>query len=108
MQVVIFTFNSVKPSKSENANEVPAKIKEILLGNQFGEHFGASLAAGDLDGDGLDDLIVGAPFRCNNERGYNHGSAFIFYGNRVGFSILGLPSFLLIIFLEIAIQYQKV
>lgn len=83
--MIIFTFKSAEP-KSKNENEVPAKIKEVLSGTQLGEHFGASLAAGDLDGDGMDDLIVGAPFRCNDERGYNHGSAFIFYGNRVGFS----------------------
>lgn len=97
----MFTLNSADP-KSKNEKEVPAKIKEVLLGNQFGEQFGASLTAGDLDGDGLDDLIVGAPFRCNDERGYNHGSAFIFYGNRVGLPILGLLSFLLI-----AVYIQK-
>ncbi|XP_071102505.1 integrin alpha-4-like isoform X1 [Haliotis cracherodii] len=33
----------------------------VLEGHQFGSYFGASLCAADLNGDGLDDLIVGAP-----------------------------------------------
>ena len=32
-----------------------------LTGDQVGAYFGYSLAAGDLDGDGRDDLAVGAP-----------------------------------------------
>jgi hypothetical protein len=35
--------------------------REVLRGN--GDRFGAALAAGDLDGDGRDDLVVGAPGR---------------------------------------------
>lgn len=32
-----------------------------LIGSLFGEYFGASLGTGDFDGDGRDDLAVGAP-----------------------------------------------
>ena len=33
----------------------------MVTGNAGGDRFGAALAAADLDGDGIDDLIVGAP-----------------------------------------------
>lgn len=36
-------------------------ISDILEGEQFGEYFGSSLAACDVNNDGRDDLIVGAP-----------------------------------------------
>ena len=32
-----------------------------ITGDQIGAYFGYSLAAGDLDGDGHDDVIIGAP-----------------------------------------------
>ena len=37
-------------------------------GYQFGEKFGHSLCAVDIDGDGFDDLVVGAPFHARNEQ----------------------------------------
>ncbi len=35
----------------------------LLVGQADGEYFGASLAIGDVDGDGTNDLIIGAPGR---------------------------------------------
>ena len=44
-----------------------------------GEQFGFSTSnAGDLNNDGYDDIIVGAPF--NDINGFNAGAAYIFYG----------------------------
>jgi hypothetical protein len=55
-------------------------------------HFGASVSsAGDVNGDGYSDVIVGAPYYD-----YGHGSegrAFVYYGNNYGFSLI--PSQLL-------------
>ncbi|KAL6254197.1 hypothetical protein P5V15_014819 [Pogonomyrmex californicus] len=42
-----------------------------LHGNEIGEFFGASLASGDLNNDGLHDLVVGAP-HWKNDNGRVH------------------------------------
>nr|CAD7194044.1 unnamed protein product [Timema douglasi] len=42
-------------------NDMPLKILLELEGYQMGEYFGATLCVVDLNNDGLDDLVVGAP-----------------------------------------------
>jgi len=59
-----------------------------LDSNQASSHFGESVAsAGDVNGDGFDDVIVGAKFYDNGES--NEGAAFIYYGSSEGL----IPSF---------------
>ncbi|MCC8996388.1 MAG: integrin alpha [Nitrosomonas sp.] len=49
------------------------------------DNFGSSLSgAGDVNGDGYDDLIIGAPYRGNNPT--NGGSSYIVFGKASGFS----------------------
>jgi hypothetical protein len=58
--------------------------------NDEGAHFGSSVApAGDFDGDGYADIIVGAPSRSNNE-----GAVFLYYGTESGYfgSVTGIFS----------------
>ena len=58
--------------------------------NDEGAHFGSSVGpAGDFNGDGYSDIIVGAPSRSNNE-----GAAFIYYGTESGYfgSVTGIFS----------------
>jgi cysteine-rich repeat protein len=53
-----------------------------------GDQFGASLTAGDFSGDGIDDLVVGAPF--DDETSNNSGTATVFYGALLGLSSTGV------------------
>ncbi|XP_068629492.1 integrin alpha-PS2 isoform X2 [Battus philenor] len=54
-------------------------IKNIS-GSQIGAYFGYSLASGDIDGDGTDDVIVGAPmFTKPKSNGYEHGRIYVIY-----------------------------
>ncbi|MDA8561471.1 integrin alpha, partial [Nitrospinae bacterium] len=56
----------------------------ILNGQSAGDSFGFSVAsAGDFNGDGIDDIIVGAVSDDNNSL-TNSGSAFIFFGGITG------------------------
>jgi hypothetical protein len=50
----------------------------LIPGQRVGERFGFALAAGDLDDDGCDELIVGAP--ASSRFGYQFGCVYIFFG----------------------------
>lgn len=55
-----------------------------VTGEQIGAYFGYSICAIDVDGDKLDDLIVGAPMYTepNNEGKYENGIVYIIYQNK--------------------------
>ena len=52
--------------------------------NQADSLFGLEVAAGDFNGDGYDDVIVGAPFYDNGQ--IDEGRAFMYHGSTVGLS----------------------
>ena len=54
---------------------------KILIAEAIGESAGFSLAAaGDVNGDGLDDIIIGAPYGISGPR----GSAYVVFGSESG------------------------
>jgi len=63
------------------ATELPALADHQYQGIGIGDHTGASLACGDLDGDGLGDLILGAPY--HDGTGGDAGVAYVQFGSSV-------------------------
>lgn len=55
-----------------------------ITGEQIGAYFGYALASVDVDGDKLDDLIIGAPMYTepNNEGKYETGRVYIVYQSK--------------------------
>jgi hypothetical protein len=54
-------------------------------GNQAHSHFGLSVgSAGDVNGDGFSDVIIGAPVYANDLD--NEGTVFVYYGSASGLS----------------------
>lgn len=64
-----------------------------ITGEQLGSYFGYAMATSDVDGDGTDDLIIGAPLYTdqNNEGKYETGRVYIMYQG-TGVSFNSLPS----------------
>ena len=54
-----------------------------FTGDFAGGQFGSSLASGDFNNDGIDDLVVGAPFASLNDKQWN-GAVRIIFGNLEG------------------------
>ena len=50
---------------------------------ELGNHFGRALAVGDFDGDGVDDLAIGAP-RAHSATNHQSGLVFVAYGSGGG------------------------
>ena len=47
------------------------------------DHFGAALAAGDIDGDGAEELVVGAP-HADISTHHDSGAVYVYHGNAYG------------------------
>jgi len=71
----VFVFLGDASTLFRNLRESDA---DMALFGDTGEDFGAALGAGDINGDGYDDLVVGAP--GNDDNAKDSGAAYIFYG----------------------------
>ncbi|MDD5708865.1 MAG: integrin alpha, partial [Kiritimatiellae bacterium] len=58
--------------------------EDTFAGDRTGAHFGSDLASGDLNHDGLVDLVVGARNCSHGQIG--EGGVFVYYGTAAGFS----------------------
>lgn len=65
------------------SNGDPSNADEVMNGSQSDSGYGASVSgAGDVNNDGFDDVIVGAPYYDLSQP--NEGAAFLFYGSLNG------------------------
>jgi len=65
--------------KGQNLLNPESTIKHELTGKAAGDWFGSAVSsAGDVNGDGYDDIIIGA--YQNDDGGINAGKAYLFYG----------------------------
>lgn len=53
----------------EEGDSSPMSVLQELFGDQLGEYFGAAVLAEDVTGDGLADLLVGAPLHSTQQQG---------------------------------------
>ncbi|XP_063615014.1 integrin alpha pat-2-like [Penaeus indicus] len=60
-------------------NPLSDRYPVSMFGEENGDSFGYSLAAGDVDGDGATDLVVGAPFAQAPNHILDHGKAYVHY-----------------------------
>ncbi|MCF6324839.1 MAG: FG-GAP-like repeat-containing protein [Gammaproteobacteria bacterium] len=81
------SYNNFNPADVEVTNhDNDLNTSTIILeGNQIGSLFGRTVsAAGDINGDGFADFIVGAPKHDNGQS--NEGRVYVYFGAPEGFS----------------------
>jgi hypothetical protein len=61
------------------------RVSATLYGDTASDYTGQSVAMGDFNGDGMDDLLVGASGE-DNGGGASSGSVYLLYGDSAGFS----------------------
>lgn len=81
LPAVINVFNPGPPSDLNGANGFK------IVGETGGEHVGTSVSAGDVNHDGLSDLIIGAP-----DRNGSSGSVYVVFGQKSFSAVLNLSS----------------
>jgi hypothetical protein len=71
--VYIFDFHVA----TGNGDEHRMDIIQELEGQEVGEYFGAAVCVLDVNGDGLDDMLVGAP-HYGDKRTWDQGRIYVY------------------------------
>ena len=78
-------IRQLQPTNQDLAARFNPRPSWKAEGNQVDAYFGLSVGtAGDVNGDGYDDVIVGAPYYSNGQSG--EGRAFVYHGSATGLS----------------------
>jgi len=75
---VYVIFGNASPIVSKDLNSSSANIK--IYGDDAGDECGRSLSSGDINGDGFDDIIIGA-YKADPAGGANAGEAYVIFGS---------------------------
>jgi len=68
-------------SEGQDETQLNWNVEQVVAGEVAGDRFGWSVSgAGDMDRDGIDDFVVGAPY--NDATGTDRGRAYLFTGDR--------------------------
>jgi Zinc carboxypeptidase/FG-GAP repeat len=78
---VTVLYGSESGLRSGRTQHFTQRTPGVQGGNERGDAFGAALAAGDHDGDGTDDLSIGAPGEDVGRRRRAAGSVTVLYGS---------------------------
>ncbi len=71
-------FGSAAPPANIDLNSVAADI--TIYGDDASDHSGHSVSSGDANGDGYDDVIIGAPY-ADPAGGYDAGETYVIFGS---------------------------
>ena len=66
-----FRENDEIRENDESTLSIPSNYKLIIKGFQYGEKFGQTVLAIDIDGDNYEDLVIGAPLHSVNKVCWN-------------------------------------
>ncbi|KAE8750422.1 hypothetical protein FOCC_FOCC002716, partial [Frankliniella occidentalis] len=83
-KVLLFELpdEAVEPG-SATADSTRMSVLQEMFGEQFGEYFGAAVLAEDVNGDGLADLLVGAPLHSTAQAG-DQGRVYVYLNQGEG------------------------
>ncbi len=74
---IIFGRRDLSPETVRDLRDAPADV--VVHGANAGDQLGSALAAGDINGDGIQDLIIGAPFADEPNRP-DVGNVYVLFG----------------------------